>query len=164
MMNDDLIHQLAMARQNHQSIKDGMAMLTKAVTESEEYKSLVCSLQAAMEIEATVLTEIEKVSRAEFEADKTNKHPHPTITFQNKTEVKLENEDELREWLFSNYRPAFTVDDGIVKKAALDKKIPSKFFTTTPYEKFTIATDLSKYLQIEKIDHDLLDDRQLTIT
>jgi hypothetical protein len=149
-MDDTLIKQLAIARQSRQSIKDGISMLTKALYESKEYKDLVTSLQMVMEIEASVLAEVEKVSRAEFEANKENKHPHPTITFQSKTDVTLLAEDELRDWVIHNFTPALAVDDSVVKKAALEKKIPAKFFTATPYDKFTIATDLSSFIPKEE--------------
>ena len=149
-MDDTLIKQLAIARQSRQSIKDGISMLTKALYESKEYKDLVTSLQMVMEIEASVLAEVEKVSRAEFEANKENKHPHPTITFQSKTDVTLLDDEGIREWAFTNNRGVFDVNDKLVIEEARRGKLPSKFFESKPYDKFTIATDLSSFIPKEE--------------
>jgi hypothetical protein len=145
-VDDTLIIQLAKARQYHQSVKDGMKMIVASATASPDYKALEGELQEAMKFEAETLTEIEKQARAEFDANKENKHPHKTITFQSKTDVTLLDEEGIREWAFTNNRGVFTVDDGLVIEEAKRGKLPQKFFTATPYEKFTISQNLATYL------------------
>ncbi len=95
------------------------------------------------EVDAAI-TQLENEIRAEAVAvyKAGVKQPHEKVKIENHTIVKPYNEANAREWCFTNFRPALTLDTKTFEKAAKDGQIPSNIVETDTEPRAKISSKL----------------------
>lgn len=110
---------------------------SRAYIDYEDMKAQNKSTDAAItQLENEIRTEAVAVYKAGV------RQPHEKVKIENHTIVKPYNEANAREWCFTNFRPALTLDTKTFEKAAKDGQIPSNIVETDTEPRAKIASKL----------------------
>ena len=83
-----------------------------------------------------------------YNLDGEKKPEHGGYEIKMSTKVTMNFEEPvIREWCFSNYRPALKLDMKLVEKAAKDGTLPVDFSSVSEEPKVYIKSDLSGFLE-----------------
>lgn len=138
------IEQLKAARETRDAEKTVAADLYEALKSNPDFKAweeaktmTKTSDLLVEELEA----QVREAALEEYKAHGT-KQPHERVTIKMFSIVKPYNEDAAREWCFSNFRPALTLDAKTFEKAVKDGQIPPSIAESDSEPRVTIATKL----------------------
>ena len=83
-----------------------------------------------------------------YNLDGEKKPEHGGYEIKMSTKVTMNFEEPvIREWCFSNYRPALKLDMKLVEKAAKDGTLPVDFSSVSEEPKIYVKSDLSGFLE-----------------
>jgi len=83
-----------------------------------------------------------------YNLDGEKKPEHGGYEIKMSTKVTMNFEEPvIREWCFSNYRPALKLDMKLVEKAAKDGTLPVDFSSVSEEPKVYVKSDLSGFLE-----------------
>ena len=115
----DLLNQLAIAREQNESVKEDLRQKVDAVLQSDSYRE-VAALQGAHLAKITELTAaINELSMAEYSRT-LQKKVHPHVEIKIFKVVDINSAAQARAWCFDNLPAALKLDETAVKKYAKD--------------------------------------------
>lgn len=140
-MNDEKLQALAAAREAVELAKNEKYKMVLALEESPAYKAILEQIAAAESEASRLDEEIRTEAIAEFKATGT-KQPHEKVSIALYSIVKPYNEATAREWCFSNFRPALTLDKKSFEKAVTSGQIPDSIAQSDSEPRVKIAKQL----------------------
>ena len=143
----ELLERLAKARQFENlcvlARKDALATFEA----SPFYQALLVQAADAQKDVILFTEQLKEEAISKYGVDLDKKPEHGGYEIKMSTVVEMTDDAGLREWLFSNFRPALKTDVKMVEKAAKDGNIPSQFVSVKDVPKVYIKSDLSSFLE-----------------
>lgn len=140
---ETLLEALRVARLDNDEYKAKKNQIIEDAKLRDDYRiAEVGATNSATKI-AELETKIREIGLQSFQADG-EKHPHPKVEVKIFPVAKLiaDRKTALREWLFTNFRPALIVDEKKVIDEAKAGNIPAEFVELTTEPRVQIATKL----------------------
>jgi hypothetical protein len=148
-MDDSLIHNLAVARQELQSVKDGIAMLKRIFESSPEYQGLQTDLALKEQHEAEAITAVNDAAFAEWEANRDNIHPHSVVTIKTFTDYNIiDDPDKVEKFCFEEFHKGLTLDYKVLESAAKNGLLDDRLYEVKERHQAQISKDLSGYINL----------------
>jgi len=113
------LNQLKLAREALANAKKGKQELMDQLTSSDLYKIFDDSQRIAEASIEEWESKIKDEALADYEANK-NKKPHEKVAIKMFKTFKIVDASKVRDWVFNNLPAALKVDDGMVKKYAVE--------------------------------------------
>jgi len=139
----DKIDQLKALRESLEAGKTIAAEMYETLKETPAFMNYEDMKAHNKEVDAAI-TQLEIEIRAEavdvFKAG--TKQPHEKVKIEMHTIVKPYNEANAREWCFTNFRPALSLDTKAFEKAAKNGQIPENIAETDTEPQAKIASKL----------------------
>ena len=145
----DTLKALAKARQLEELTKKAKQDAEAEFQASAYYQALNVNHAQAVAKTNELTEQLRKDALDIYNLDGEKKPSHGGFEIKMSTEIVLKNEEKLRDWLFTNFRPALKTDEKMVVKAAKDGNVPAEFYVVDVTSKVYIKTDLSKFLEEE---------------
>ena len=107
---------------------------------SEAYQNIKANLQDATDAVSILEMTIKNLAEDKFLQD--NVKSQPGYTVKTKSIITLLDTNKIKEWCFTNFRPALVLDTKAITDAAKNKQIPADFYSTDYINQVQISSNL----------------------